>query len=365
MVISPEIALLIVLFLSGAAELIHVLRCRTVSRLAFGPVGRPRRWTMMAPFLRMASMGLVAWGFVTLLTVDAKKFEAEEAPKGEGNRLIIAYDVSPSMYLKDAGPARDDVGRHSSDGGRNVGSNENANVKIERYVGADGSIMRKPTTRSRRAAELLNSVFDRINMQQVLVNVVAFYTGDSRVVLADCQDMISIRNVFNDLPLKYAFQSGETNVASGIVGAVEMARDWAPESTTLFVITDGGTGRLEAMPALPASIKNTIVVGVGKTGQGILLDGHYSRQETTFRSSLAQQLNGTYHDGNETHVPLESFESLAMDLSKKADTKPELREFAVLAIALGAFVFGLLPVALAAFGAGWRIRTGSQLGVAS
>ena len=138
-----------------------------------------------------------------------------------------------------------------------------------------------------------------------------------------------------------------------------MAQDWPPESATLFVITDGGTGSLESMPALPASIENTIVVGVGKTGQGVLIDGDYSRQESTYLSNVAQRLNGTYYDGNERHVPLESFESLAMDLSERADEEPASREYAIMAVAFGAFTIGLLPVALAAFGTPWRVRAKS------
>jgi Ca-activated chloride channel family protein len=362
MVTDPGKALLIVLLLSGAAELIHVLRCRSVSRLAFGPAGRPRRWTMLTPLLRMASLGLLAWGFLTLLAVDAKKFEAEEVPKEEMKRIIIAYDVSPSMYLKDAGPLRDEHDLFSASGGTGDGTYE---IKIERYVGADGSILRRPTTRSRRVAELLHSVFDRIQMQQVLVNVVAFYTGEAKPVLEDCQDLRSIRNVFNHLPLKYAFASGKTDVISGIRRVAETAKDWEPDSTTLFVVTDGGKGTFEALPSMPASIENTIVVGVGKPGQGIILDGHSSKQESAFLTNLAQRLNGTYYDGNEKHIPLESFESLAMDLSKNDDARLEQREYAIIAIALGACVIGLLPVALAAFGAAWRIPAKSQEGVTS
>ena len=358
MVMNPNMTLLIVLLLSGAAEGIHVLRCRSVRRLAFGPTGRPRRWTIVVPFLRMTSLGLLTWGLLTLLTVDAKVYEAQEIPEGEMNRIIIAYDVSPSMYIKDAGPLRDEGERFSSYDPRSDAPDVDAyEVKIERYIAADGSIMRKPTSRSKRAAELLESIFDRIKMQQTLVSVVAFYTDESKPVLVDCQDMRSIRNIFDDLPMKYAFRSGVTDVSSGLEGVAELAREWEPESTTLFVITDGGSATYEPLPNMPASIKNTIVIGVGKTGQGIMLDGAYSRQESVYLSNLAQRLNGTYYDGNEEHIPLEGFGSLALDLSENAKDKPNQREYAIIAIALGAFIIGFLPIVLAAYGAAWRVRS--------
>jgi Ca-activated chloride channel family protein len=353
---------LTVLLLTAAAELLHAFRCRSVRQLAFGPAGRPRRWTMLTPILRVVSLGLLAWGILTLLSTDAKKFESLEVPVEEMKRIVIAYDVSPSMYLKDAGPVRDEHDLFSASSGGGAGDNDHYEIKIERYVGPDGSILRRPTTRARRVAELIHSVFGRIQMQQVIVDVVAFYTDEAKPVLKDCQDLRAIRNVFNHLPLKYAFASGKTDVVSGIRGAVEAAKDWAPDSTTLFVFTDGGTASLDGLPPMPPSIENTIVVGVGKTGQGLVLDGQISKQEGAFLTSLAQRLNGTYYDGNEQHIPLESFESLAMDTANAEDTEFDQREYAIAAITAGAVVMGLLPVMLAVFGSSWRIPRGNQGG---
>jgi Ca-activated chloride channel family protein len=354
MVVNPTFALITVLVLSALAEILHVRRCRAVGRLAFGPVGRPRRWVMVTPLLRVASLGLMTWGFLTLLSVDEKKFETEEIPEDEMNRILIVYDVSPSMYIKDAGPAYDDEIRQREGGG--FADDEIYDDKVERYVAGNGTILRKPVTRARRSAELIDSIFERIELQQTLISVVAAYT-DGRPVVIDTRDLMVVRNIFNNLPLKYAFGAGQTDLVKGIESAAEVAREWPSETTTLFVISDGGTSGISSLPVLPPSISDVVVIGVGRTGQGTFIDGHFSKQESSVLGNLAQRLRGVYIDGNEKHVPLENFESLAMDISQTGQLDFGPRVWAIIAIAVGAFLLAIMPVKLAAFGAAWRILT--------
>src|SRR5688572_22322448 len=87
------------------AEWLHARRVRRVSYLAFGPDGSPRSWTALAPLLRVAAVGAVTWGLVTLLGIGAPPLEAfgSKDPRSL-HHVVVALDVSPSMDLPDAGP---------------------------------------------------------------------------------------------------------------------------------------------------------------------------------------------------------------------------------------------------------------------
>ena len=60
---------LAILALIAFTEWLHTRRVRRVAMLAFGPGGRAREWTWLAPFLRTVSFALLAWGLVTLLLI--------------------------------------------------------------------------------------------------------------------------------------------------------------------------------------------------------------------------------------------------------------------------------------------------------
>ncbi len=138
--------------LAALAEWLHVRRCRRVARLAFGPGGAPRSWTKAAPWLRVAAVGALTWGFLTLLQIGPQSVRREEfVPEGGFRHLIIALDASPSMFLNDAGVA----GKQ---------------------------------TRAARASEVLQSLLGRIALDQVRISIVAFYTG-AKPVVVDTSDM--------------------------------------------------------------------------------------------------------------------------------------------------------------------------------
>ena len=77
--------------------------------------------------------------------------------------------------------------------------------------------------RRKRAAELLTSFFERIPVDHYRTSVIATYTGAKPVVVATT-DMEIVRNILNDLPMEYAFQSGPTDIFAGLAAAAKMAR---------------------------------------------------------------------------------------------------------------------------------------------
>jgi len=102
---TPLVTALAVLLLTSLAEWLHVRRIRAVGRLAFGPAGAPHEWTRIVPFLRPLCLAAFTWGLVTLIILNGAS-EARDTKSGdskEATRLIFLADLSPSMYLKDAG----------------------------------------------------------------------------------------------------------------------------------------------------------------------------------------------------------------------------------------------------------------------
>src|SRR5262245_21694674 len=225
---------------AGLAEWLHWRRSRRISQLAFGPSGAPRAWVQIAPFIRVVSVGAMAWGFLVLYLIAPSAGQRTQIPEGGYRHLVIALDVSPSMQLPDAGPNRND-------------------------------------RRAHRAADVLMSVLSRIALDQVRISVVAFYNG-AKPVVVDTYDLEVVRNIISDLPLDYAFEIGKTKLLDGIREAINLATPWQPSSTTLLVVSDGDTVPDTGMPELPRSIAQVLVLGVGDATAGTYIDGHQSRQ---------------------------------------------------------------------------------------
>jgi Ca-activated chloride channel family protein len=311
-----ELTALAVLALLALAEWLHARRVRRVAALAFGPTGRAREWTWLAPLFRPAALALLVWGSLTLFLLDPKVAKPKKTPEGGWRHLVIALDVSPSMQLKDAGPTGDQ-------------------------------------TRAKRAAEILMSVLDRVILQQCRVSVVAFYNGAKPVVI-DCTDPEVIRNILNDLPLDQAFNVGKTKILDGIKEACDLAKGWRPASTTLIMVSDGDTVPDTGMPQIPQAIGQVLVVGVGDARLGKFIDGHQSRQDASTLRQVAARLRGVYHDGNEKHLPTQNLSALAALLPMKEEKKTGRRELAQMALAAGAGLLSGLPLALALAGSTWR-----------
>jgi len=327
--VVAEVVLISVAFLAVVAELIHARRVMRVSALAFGPRGGFKFLAVVGPILRVLAFAGVAWGLAALQwDVKPKSHRAGVIADGEYRHLILVLDVSPSMRLKDAGPGA-------------------------------------TQTRGQRAADLIQSFFERVQADRYKTTVIAVYT-DAKPVVQDTYDREVVRNVLTELPMSHAFKSGETNIFAGLEEAAKIAKPWTPNTALLIVVTDGDTVPATGMPKMPPSIgTNIVVIGVGNPLVGKSIAGHSSRQDVSTLRSTATRLNGVYHDGNENHMSTDLVRSVDQRATPKREDKWTKREYALLAIGLGTGALALLPIVLTLLGTGWTpgrklsaIRTG-------
>jgi len=323
-VITPLVALWIaiaVAVLVLLAEILHHRRIRRIAHLAFGPDGRPAAWTSIASPLRVFAAAAATWGLLVLASADPAV--REETPTREASRhLLIALDVSPSMQLVDAGP---DAEKES---------------------------------RAIRAGRIVQGVLDRLDASTTRVSLVAFYT-DALPVLTETFDKEVVRNALDGLPMSTAFESGATKITEGVTKSLETARSWMPGTATLLVVSDGDELTSTAVPALPASIADVLVVGVGDPQQTMSVGGHASRQDTVSLKQLAARLGGVYHQGNTRHPPSRLLEDLTMIEPRLSDADG-LRELAIYSSVAGVAALALLGPLLSIAGRprswsrGWR-----------
>jgi Ca-activated chloride channel family protein len=305
--------------LGAGAEALHARRVRRIAALAFGPSGRPRTWTRIAPALRVLGLAAAAWGLATLFWIVPQRYEQgvdANVKSRDPEHILIALDVSPSMRLVDAGP-------------------------------------QKRESRMNRARELMESFFDRVPLEICRVSVVAFYNG-AKPVVVDTQDLEVVRNILGDLPMHYAFQVGRTNLFEGLEAAAEIARPWNPQSTTLVVLTDGDTVPATGMPRMPASVKSVLVVGVGDPTVGKFIDGRHSRQDVSTLKQVAARLGGVFHDGNQKQISSRVITEALGLADQSVFERLTRREYALIAALLGTLALALLPFALQRFGTGFR-----------
>jgi Ca-activated chloride channel family protein len=179
------------------------------------------------------------------------------------------------------------------------------------------------------------------------------YTGAKPVVI-DTQDFEVVRNILGELPMHYAFPSGRTTLLDGFVEAARIAKPWNPRSTTIMLISDGDTVPTSGMPRMPASVRSTLIVGVGDPKSGKFIDGRQSRQDVPTLRQIAARLGGTFHNGNEKHLA----STLIADATgwDQEDIFERLtrREYALIATGAGSAVLGMLPMLLHLFGTRWR-----------
>jgi Ca-activated chloride channel homolog len=323
-VITPLVALWIaiaVAVLVLLAEILHHRRIRRIAHLAFGPDGRPAAWTSIASPLRVFAAAAATWGLLVLASADPAV--REETPTREASRhLLIALDVSPSMQLVDAGP---DAEKES---------------------------------RAIRAGRIVQGVLDRLDASTTRVSLVAFYT-DALPVLTETFDKEVVRNALDGLPMSTAFESGATKITEGVTKSLETARSWMPGTATLLVVSDGDELTSTAVPALPASIADVLVVGVGDPQQTMSVGGHASRQDTVSLKQLAARLGGVYHQGNTRHPPSRLLEDLTM-IEPRLSDGDGLRELAIYSSVAGVAALALLGPLLSIAGRprswsrGWR-----------
>lgn len=298
----------IALVLSLLAEWIHWRRTRRLAHLAFGRGGRASLFGRLSPLLRVAAQTALAWGLATLLVIAPQTVASGEANPGQPRHVVVLLDVSPSMRLEDAG--RD----------RGLG-------------------------RMQRSKELIESLFDRVPIQQYRLSVIAFYDKAIPIVI-DTRDIEVVKNCFNGLPLNFAFKGKQTNLFAGLEAAAEITRPWNPGSTVLIIVTDGDTVPASGMPKLPVSISRTLIVGVGDPVSGKFIDGRQSRQDISTLRQVANRIGGEFHNGNEQHISTAAIQRLTAETGRKRFRELTQRDYALFAAVLGASLLALLPVAL-------------------
>ena len=314
MVIEVITASAIVLAMLG--ELLHGRRCQRVARLAFGPTARAAHWVRLAPLLRSAGFSALAWGLITLITVEPKVHVEDSLDDEEFRHLLLVLDVSPSMTLEDAGPTH-------------------------------------KQTRQRRSRDVLDSLFSRVTVGHYKVTVVAVYNGAKPVVI-DTEDSEVVRNILDDLPMHFAFVPGKTKLFDGLEVAVEIAKPWEAKSTILVLVSDGDTVPATGMPTLPPSIQSVLVIGVGDPLAGSFIDGRQSRQDVSTLRQIAVRLGGVFHNGNEKHLATETIRAISEGSRKTALEQLTRREYALICVGIGAVLLALLPFLLHWFGTPWR-----------
>jgi Ca-activated chloride channel family protein len=312
----PEFVAAAFVIVTLGAETLHLFRVQKLALLVFGPSGRPAFWARLAPALRVLAVGVLAWGLTTLLVVPPKTHNSQQVETAKQRHVVILLDVSPSMRLRDAGPESEQ-------------------------------------SRMQRARVVLESFFDRVPIRQYRLSVIAFY-NDAIPVVIDTNDLEVVRNTLNDLPMHYAFKGKDTNLFKGLEKVAEISRSWQPKSTVLMVVSDGDTVPATGMPKLPASIYDMLVVGVGDPVTGTFIAGKNSRQDVSTLRQVAARLGGEFHNGNVQHISSSVIAKITADLDKTRWQDLERREYALLAIGIGAGVLALLPLLLNYFGTRWR-----------
>ena len=319
--LSILIALAVAL-VTALAEARHAARSRAVQRLAFGPSGGPHTWTRCVPGLRVVGCGLLAWGLALLALAEPELVEASsdneaaELNPEDVQRVILVLDVSPSMNVEDAG--------------------------------ADQKLRRRD-----RVWEVIEGVLSRIAVSRTRFSVVVFFTS-ARPVVVDATDTQVVRNVLDNLPLVWSFEPGQTRLLSGLEEAGELAQDWPPKSTTIFLCTDGDTVDFREIPKLPRSICKVEILAVGDPLVASQVGAHNSRQQAAILRRLAAELGGTYHNVNQQHIASAALADLARVPPPPPSAGLTTKDLARIAVALGALVLALLPVALEYFGSSWR-----------
>ncbi len=298
--------------LASAGEWLHSRRIARVNTLAFGPGARPRRWTLVAPFLRVLALSVLAWALVTLVSFNNMTRDRNRA--GQTTRhLMVLLDVSPSMLLSDAGESRAD-------------------------------------TRKARASAVLKSVLNRIPGDHVSFSAAGFYT-ENRVLVNECRDRELILHLAGGTPFHITYKPGKTDLIKSLNQAGELMKEWERKSTTLLVISDGDSVEPVGLKPMPSSVSDVIFAGVGDASRGTEIDGHVSRQDSANLSQLVRRLQGVFFDCNVRHVPSEALRRINAEASGDAAWKTDRRLLALITLAVSAATLCLLPLLLEYLGA--------------
>ena len=310
-------AALVAAVLAVLGEWLHFRRVTRVSALAFGPGGRARRWTLVAPVIRVIALSGLTWSLVTLVSFN--NFVRDRDSKAHAKRhLMVLLDVSPSMMLKDAGES-----------------------------GAE--------MRTTRAAAVLKSVLDRVPGDHLRFTAAGFYT-ETRLLVDDCQDRELVLHLAGGTPFHITYEPGKTDLLKSLNQAEDIMKDWERKSTTLLVISDGDSVSPVGLKPMPSAVSQIIFAGVGDSKRGSFIDGHLSRQDTASLSQLARRLNGSFFDCNVRHIPSDALAKLNAEDASDAKWKTDRRILALITLAVSTALLCLLPLLLEYLGSAWRPR---------
>ena len=150
---------------------------------------------------------------------------------------------------------------------------------------------------------------------------------------------------------KQAFDPGKTALIRGVEAAFDLARDWAPGSTTFILMTDGDTVGLDSsgFPRAPRSLGQFLIAGLG-TRRGAFIDGHQSRQDSGTLQFMASRFRGVYEDVNIRHFPTQALAGLVSENMGDDGMKWTRKQTALMACGSGAILLALLPALLEFFG---------------
>ena len=241
--------------------------------------GAAGAWTKAVPWLRVASLTAVAWGLATLLVmkIDAPdETRAKNRNAADATRLVFVADLSPSMFLQDAGP--------------------------------DGT-----QTRQARTREVVEGILQRVS-GNLRYGVIGFYTEALPVVM-EARDPELVRNVFDGLPLSYGMPVGQTDLGKAVNATLDLVADFPSGSTRMIILTDGDSVNLVPILPRPKSVKEVLVLGVGNPHKGMYIDGHQSRQEGETLQRVATSLMGMYEDVNTKHLATSALGDLVVPLA--------------------------------------------------
>jgi Ca-activated chloride channel family protein len=301
-------------------EWLQSRRIRRMSYLAFGPSGKPYKWTIVAPWIRIICLTAIAWILLSVLLLSNSIKVMDDVPvdtaDNAAEQFVLLVDLSPSMSIRDAG------------------------IKGEQ-------------SRRERTKDIIFSLLDRMG-KQVRYTVLCFYTRTIPVV-QKAHDKAVVRNVFDELPIEQVMKPGQTDLGLAIGDTLNFIDDYPDKSVTLVICTDGDTLPMKEMIIVPHSVKSTLVLGVGDPQQGTAIDNHLSRQDTITLSRLAGQLHGLYWNVNKKNLPSSEIAEL-YDVGTLSSARSWSRkELYLMLLALFASVYTFLPLVLQFMGCGWKV----------
>lgn len=305
-------AAVITAVIATVGEWLHARRVARTGRLTFGSAGAPRAWTKAVPFLRVPALASLVWALATLGSYDHSLRGGGDDPASK-RRMLVLLDVSPSMYLTDAGE--------------------------------NGTEARRV-----RGYKVLKSILDRMPDKNVLYTVAGFYS-EARLMVKDCRERGVVLHFAGETPFALTFDPGKSDLLKSLNKAGDLVKEHPAKTTTVLVISDGDSVPPKGLNPMPSSVDKIYFLGVGDTGRGVSIDGHVSRQDKESLSQLARRLGGEYHNCNRMRVPDAVLDAIATRAAAEGPMQIDRRLFALLVAVVSAALIGLLPIALEYAGA--------------